>query len=219
MTKAKNIFDIIPHYEPRICIAGSASGCMIKSKKNIKTSREIGRQVAINKAILVTGTGPGLPDEAAKAARASGGKTYGISPAISIISHLKKYKSPIEHYDGFLFTGLGVLHHSLINVRSSNGVIILPGGIGTLNEFTIAYAEGKPIGILSGHNGIGSHIKEIIKYSHRKVTNRIVFSSDPKVLVKKLLTLIKKVEVSAVLDDYLVKSTGVVTKIEKKAKK
>ncbi len=213
---AKNIFDVLPNYKARIGVMGSASGYVMRNPKAVEASREVGRQIAQNNCVLVNGSCPGLPDEAAKGAKSMGGETFGVSPAISIISHLKKYKSPIEHYDGFLFTGLGLMQRDIINIRSCNGVIILPGGTGTLNEFTVAYDEGKPLGILTGYPGVSNHIKEILKFCHRKVTNRMVFSSDPKELVRKLIKIMKEAEVSAVLDDYLVGDKGVVTKIEEK---
>ena len=214
-TPARNIFDIIPGYTPRIGVMGSASGYLMRNKKAVEAAREIGRQIAINKSILVNGACPGLPDEAAKGAKEKGGETFGVSPAISIHSHVQKYKSPIDQYDSFLFTGLGLMQRDIINIRSCNGVIILPGGTGTLNEFTVAYDEGKPIGILTDHNGVANHIKEILKFCHRRVTNRMVFSSNPKELVDKLMKIIKKTESYGTLDDYLVGEAGVVTKIEK----
>ena len=212
----KNIFDIIPNYTPRIGVMGSASGYVMRNKKAIEDSKEIGRQIALNKCVLVNGACPGLPDEAAKGAKEKGGETFGISPAISIRSHLKKYKSPIEHYDSFLFTGQGLMQRDITNIRSCNGVIILPGGTGTLNEFTVAYDEGKPLGILTGHKGVANHIKEILKFCHRRITKRMVFSSDPKELVEKLIKIIKTTESSANLDDYLLGEAGVITGIEKK---
>ncbi len=211
---AKNIFDIIPNYNPHIGVMGSASGYLMRNEKAVEAAREIGRQIAKNDCILVNGACPGLPDEAARGAKEMEGKTFGVSPAISIKSHIIKYKSPVEFYDEFLFTGLGLMMRDIINIRSSNGVIILPGGTGTLNEFTVAYDEGKPIGVLTGYDGIADHIDEVLEFSHRKVTDRMVFSSDPKELVQKLLKIIKKVEVSAMLDDYLIGDSGVVTKIE-----
>ena len=219
MKKVKNIFDLVPAYKPRIGVMGSASGYIMRNPRSVEAAQEIGRQIAKQGCALINGACPGLPDEAAKGAKEAGGETFGVSPAISIISHLQKYKSPIEHYDGFLFTGLGLMQRDILNIRSCNGVIILPGGTGTLNEFTVAYDEGKPIGVLTGLPGVSNHIKDVLKYCHRKITNRMVFSDDPEELVTKLLKIVKKSEVSPVLDDYLVGANGVVTKIEKKHKK
>lgn len=210
----KNIFDVRPSISPKIGVMGSASGEIMRNQTAVSNAQEVGRQIAKNKCILVNGACPGLPDEAAKGAKESGGETLGISPAISIRSHIEKYKSPIKYYDQFMFTGLGLMERDILNIRSCNGVIILPGGTGTLNEFTVAYDEGKPIGILTGCGGVAEHIEEILSFCHRKVTDLMVFSDDPKELVSKLLKVIKESEVSSTLDDYLVGDSGVVTKIE-----
>lgn len=210
----KNIFDVRPSIAPQIGVMGSASGLIMRNPKAVKNAQAVGRQIARNGCILVNGACPGLPDEAAKGAKQANGKTIGISPAISIRSHIEKYKSPVEHYDQFIFTGLGLMERDILNIRSCNGVIILPGGTGTLNEFTVAYDEGKPMGILTGCGGVADHIKEILSFCHREVTDRMVFSDDPQELVEKVLEIVKKSEVSRMLDDYLVGDSGVVTKIE-----
>ncbi len=211
----KNLFEIMPHATPRIGVMGSASGYIMSNPKAIKNSQKIGQQIAKKGCILVNGACPGLPDEAAKGCKGQGGEVFGVSPAISIRSHVKKYQSPIEHYDNIMFTGLGLMERDIINIRSCHGVVILPGGTGTLNEFTVAYDEGKPIGILTGCDGVADHIKEILAFCHREVTDRMVFSDDPVELVEKLLEIVYKTEVSSVLDDYLVGDSGVVTQIQK----
>lgn len=210
----RNIFDVRPNITPHIGVMGSASGEVMRNKKAVQGARDIGKYIALNGCTLVNGACPGLPDEAAMGAKKAGGRTFGVSPAISIRSHIEKYKSPIKHYDQFMFTGLGLMERDILNIRSCNGIIILPGGTGTLNEFTVAYDEGKPIGILTGCGGVAEHIDKILEFCHREITDRMVFSDDPEDLVKKLLKVVKKVEVSAVLDDYLVGDDGVVSQIE-----
>jgi len=214
----KNIFDILPNYSPRIGVMGSASGYLMRDDRAINDSQIVGRRIAEKGGTLINGACPGLPDEAAIGAKKAGGETFGISPAISILSHVERYKSPVEHYDGFLFTGLGLMVRDIINIRSSNAVIILPGGTGTLNEFTVAYDEGKPIGVLTGHDGCADHIDKILEYCHREVTKRMVFSDDPVELVDKLFEIMKKTEASNGLDDYLIGDNGAVTKIEEESK-
>ncbi|MCF7830764.1 LOG family protein [Candidatus Gracilibacteria bacterium] len=213
-----NIFKHLPNYKLTIGVMGSASGYLMHNKKIVAASREIGRQIAKRGCILGNGACPGLPDEAAQGAKEAGGETYGVSPAISLESHLEKYRSPIEHYDNFLFTGVGLMMRDIINIRSAEGVIILPGGTGTLNEFTVAYDEGKPIGVLTGHDGVADHIKDILRFCHREVTDRMIFSDNPEELVKGLLKIIKRVGSEGSLDDYLIGHDGAVTKIESKFK-
>jgi len=215
MKAIRNIFDLIPNYQARIGVMGSASGGVMRNPKAVEAAQEIGRQIAKHGYILGSGACPGLPDEAAKGAKQAGGATCGISPAISICSHLKQYKSPIAHYDNFIFTGLGLMMRDIINIRSANAVVILPGGTGTLNEFTVAYDEGKPIGILTGVGGVAHHIKDILGFCKREVTDRMVFDSDPEKLIDKLVKVMKEAPVSCMIDDYLLGSGGVITEIEK----
>lgn len=210
----KNIFEILPNYQPRIGVMGSASGWLMRNEKAVEAAREVGREIARHQCVLVNGACPGLPDEAAKGAKQEGGMTFGVSPASSICSHMGRYKSPIEHYDAFLFTGLGLMQRDIMNIRSSGGVVILPGGTGTLNEFTVAYDEGKPIAVLTGFGGVADHIPEILEFCHRRVTDRMVFSSNPKELIERLVEVVRTAEVPCGLDDYLIGEDGEVTRIE-----
>ncbi len=209
-----NISEIIAGYRLKIGVMGSASGSVMRNKKAVKGSRTIGSEIAKHGCTLVNGACPGLPDEAALGAKKSGGRCLGISPGISIISHVNRYKSPIDHYDEFIFTGLGLMMRDIINVRSCDGVIILPGGTGTLNEFTVAYDEGKPLGIFTGHGGVANHIDEILEFCNRKPTNKMVFSDDPVELVAKLVEIVKNEDSPDFLDDHLIGENGAVTKIE-----
>ena len=213
-----NISDIIIGYRLKIGVMGSASGSVMRNKEAVKASRIIGEEVAKNNCTLVNGACPGLPDEAALGAKQVGGSTLGISPGISIISHVNRYKSPIDHYDQFIFTGMGLMMRDIINVRSCDGVIILPGGTGTLNEFTVAYDEGKPIGVLTGHGGCADHIDQILEFCKRDPGEKMVFSNDPVELVKKLIEIVKNEDSPDFLDDSLIGENGVVTKIEAQMK-
>ena len=210
-----NIFHVLPNYIATIGVMGSASGYLMRNPKAVEAAREVGRQIASHGCELVNGACPGLPDEAAKGAKEAGGRTLGISPGISMCDHMRRYKSPVEHYDQFIFTGMGLMMRDIVNIRSSDAVIILPGGTGTLNEFTVAYDEGKPIGVLTGHDGCADHIKEILEFCHRKPTSRMVFSNDPHELVSKLVKIMKTVDQGCMLDDHLIGDNGEVTKLEK----
>ncbi len=175
----------------RIGVMGSAQGPTIENQENIKKSIEVGHHIAKNDCILVNGACPGLPDEAAFGAHNEGGLVMGVSPAFSEKEHTEKYKSPKEYYDIILYTGLGLMERDIINIRSSDAIILLGGGVGTLNEFTVAYDEGKPIGVLKGSGGVSDHIKDILDICDRPMSENIVFDSDPEALVKKVMDIIK----------------------------
>ncbi|TSD00195.1 MAG: YHS domain-containing protein [Candidatus Peregrinibacteria bacterium Greene1014_49] len=66
------------------------------------------------------------------------------------------------------------------------------GASATLNEFTIAYDEGRPIGILTNTGGVSNSIPHIVEeLCKRKVPPNMVFDDDPKVLLTKLEVVIK----------------------------
>jgi uncharacterized protein (TIGR00725 family) len=171
----------------RIGIMGSAQGPTIENQENIKKAIEIGHHIAKANCILVNGACPGLPDEAAFGAHQAGGFVMGVSPAFSEEEHTKKYKSPRDYYDLILYTGLGLMERDIINIRSSDAIILLGGGIGTLNEFTVAFDEGKVIGVLTTSGGVADHIPTIVKICDREMSDNIIFDSDPKELLAKVI--------------------------------
>ncbi len=171
---------------------GSAQGPTIENQENIRNAIELGDAIAKADCILVNGACPGLPDEAAYGAHKAGGLVMGVSPAFSEREHVENYQSPHLYYDIIIYTGLGLMERDIINIRSSDAIILLGGGVGTLNEFTVAYDEGKAIGVLVGSGGVSDHIKEILKICNRDLSENIVFDSDPNKLLEKLLDTVKK---------------------------
>ena len=61
----------------------------------------------------------------------------------------------------------------VVNIRSSDIVIIMGGHSGTLGEFSIAYDEGNLIGVLLGTGGIASEIKNIVKIINKKTGAKV----------------------------------------------
>ena len=175
----------------RIGVMGSAQGPNIENQENIKKAIEIGNYIAKSNCILVNGACPGLPDEAAFGAHKAGGLVLGVSPAFSEKEHIEKYKSPKDYYDIILYTGMGLMERDIINIRSSDAIVLLGGGVGTLNEFTVAYDEGKVVGVLEGSGGVSNHIEEILKICDRKMNEKIVSDTDPKKLIDKVLEALK----------------------------
>ena len=174
----------------KIGVMGSASGEMTENEEYLRKSKDVGRWIAKKNCILVNGACPGLPHAAAEGAREENGFVMGVSPAFSRHEHVNEYKSPHGIYDMLLYTGMGFMERDIVNIRSSDGVIFLGGGIGTLNEFTIAYEEGKPIGVLLDSGGISNHIEDIIKWCGREVHENVCFCKDPEELVDRLIYLI-----------------------------
>jgi uncharacterized protein (TIGR00725 family) len=150
-------------------------------------AERLGTALAQRGCILVTGATTGLPDLVAKAFRKCGGFALGISPAQDRSEHLDRYGLPEDGSDLIVYTGFGYKGRNVINVRSADVVIIFGGATGTLNEFTIAYDEGKIIGIVEGSGGVADHMKEILQFCKKPTRGRVVFDKDPEKLVKTCL--------------------------------
>lgn len=175
----------------KIGVMGSASGPTITNKDSIKRARELGAEIARRGAITVNGACPGLPNEAAIGANLAGGMVLGISPAFNEDEHIHKYRSPQGQYDIIIYSGMGFMERDIINIRSSDAVVILGGGIGTLNEFTVAYDEGKIIGVLLGTGGISNHIPEILVMCDRELTPNLIFNGNPTKLIDQVCKAIE----------------------------
>ncbi len=178
----------------KIGVMGSASGPTIRDPHATLQARRVGEAVARRGCILITGACPGLPDNAAEGAKAAGGFVLGISPAFSKREHLEIYGSPTVHYDMILFSGLGLMERDIINIRSSDAIVVVGGGIGTLNEFTVAYEERKPVGVVTGTRGLADHVPQILEFLHRRNDpERVIYDDDPERLVERLLEVTARV--------------------------
>ncbi|HET6369595.1 MAG TPA: hypothetical protein VFG95_00265 [Nitrospiria bacterium] len=174
----------------KIGVMGSATGNLSARQKEI--AYELGRAIAGHGCVTITGACPGLPLESARGAKAAGGLVVGISPALSEWEHVKKYRSPLEHHDVLIFTGSGLMGREVVNIRSSDIVVIVGGRSGTLGEFSIAYDEGKLIGILLGTGGITSEIENIVKIVKKRTGAKIIYSEDPRSLVERLVDYFRR---------------------------
>ncbi len=176
----------------KIGVMGSASGPQIENQHAREAAKELGREIARRDYVLINGACPGLPNDALLGAKEIGGITFGVSPAFSKEAHINEYRSPHSH-DMIIYTGMGFMERDIINIRSSDAIVIVGGGVGTLNELTIAYEEGRPIGVLTNTGGISDSIPLIIEeLCQRKVAPNMVFDDDPIKLMEKLEEAIEK---------------------------
>ncbi len=182
--------------KPVVGVMGaSENDALTESEKTRLTelAGRLGTAIAKNECILVTGATTGLPDLVAKAVRSYGGLSLGISPASNRKEHVQNYKLPEEAADVIIYTGFGYKGRNVINVRSADIVIIFGGATGTLNEFTIAYDEGKIIGVLEGSGGVADHIREVIQFCKKPTQGLVVFDKDPEKLVERCLEGLSRV--------------------------
>ncbi len=160
-----------------------------------KKAYQIGQEIVRQDGILITGATTGIPHMAAKGTKEAGGISIGISPAATYASHVKSYKLPIDYYDFIIYSGFDYSGRNLILTKAADAVIIVCGGFGTLNEFTIALEDDKPIGVLTGTCGTSDQIYSLLKNindPHRHGAGKLVFSDDPKTLIADLVKIIDK---------------------------
>jgi hypothetical protein len=176
----------------KICVSGAAdtSNC---PENALEMAEKLGQEIIWHNGIVVTGATTGMPYWAAKGAKMAGGISIGLSPAASEIAHIKKYRLPVDYFDVIIYTGFNYAGRNLLLTRAADAIIVTCGRMGTLNEFTIAFEDDKPIGILDleGNDGTTDMIRDIIKAA-RRGPGKIVYDSDPKKLVEKLIPLIDK---------------------------
>ena len=177
---------------PRMTVGvmGSAGGKL--TTEVLQMVHNLGAAIAKRGYILITGACPGIPHEAVKGAREQGGVVVGVSPALNIEEHVKKYHSPTRGYDAIIYTGSGLMGREIENIRSCDVVIFAGGRSGTLSEFAIAYDEGKVIGILESTGGITQHLREIIRMVQKNTAAIICYDADAERLLDKLENIYKE---------------------------
>src|SRR3990167_1854135 len=86
------------HGRIKICVSGAAETghCGIDA---LDKAKELGREIARQGAILVTGATTGFPLWSAMGAKEEGGISIGISPAASEKEHVEVFKLPIDYMD------------------------------------------------------------------------------------------------------------------------
>lgn len=179
------------HLKIKVAISGAAETSFL-TNENLKLCENLGREVILQGAVLVSGATTGVPLWAAKGAKLEGGMSIGMSPATSEQEHVELYKLPLEFMDFIVYTGFGYVGRDILLTRTCDAVLIGPGRIGTLHEFAVAFEDKKPMGILTGDWDTDDIIREVILKSHRADEHKeIVFDSDPKTLVAKVLELVE----------------------------
>lgn len=173
----------------KICVSGAAETGHCATDA-LEKAEALGREIAERGMVLVTGATTGTPYWAAKGAKEAGGIVIGLSPAVSEIAHVKNYKLPLDYHDLIIYTGFDYSGRNLLLTRASDAVITVCGRMGTLNEFTIAFEDGKPQGVFTGTGGTADFIQDIVEKSHRGL-GKIVYADNPKELLDKLMLLIK----------------------------
>jgi len=151
----------------------------------------LGQALAAHDLILLTGATTGLVYIVGKAAHEAGVFHVGVSPGSSESEHVKRYGLPTDACDLLIYTGFGLKGRNVVLVRSCDIVLFISGSIGSLNEFTIAYDEGKVIGCLTGTGGVADEAARLLKIFQKPSPAHVLYGSDP---IKLLLECLQSFE-------------------------
>lgn len=112
-------------------------GSAVAAGKDYKTAEIVGSEIAKKGAVLVCGGLGGIMEAACKGARENGGTIVGILPG-------NERHSANPYVDIPIVTGMGEARNVIV-VRSSQALIAVSGGWGTLSEISFALKLNIPV--------------------------------------------------------------------------
>lgn len=117
----------------------------------IETAERVGRAVGSSGAVLVTGGTGGVMEAACRGAFEAGGLTVGFLPSAD--------PAKANPYVSLVFpTGMGTIRN-ILTARCCDAIVMVGGGVGTLNEVTIAYDSGVPTIVVEGTTGWADRLR------------------------------------------------------------
>ena len=120
-----------------VAVVGPADGAR---PEDLEHAEAVGRLLAEQDAILLTGGHHGVMAAAARGSRSAGGVSIGLMPGVD-----RSGGSPDHSY--LLPTGLGELRNGLL-VRAADAVVAVGCSWGTLSEIALARRTGVPLVLL-----------------------------------------------------------------------
>src|SRR5436190_1615060 len=164
----------------KIGVMGSAEDV---SAEISEVARSLAQEIASRDLILLTGATTGIIHFIGKHAHEAGVFHIGISPGANEREHTDLYRLPKDACDAIIYTGFGLKGRNVVLVRSCDVVLFVAGSIGSLNEFTIAYDEGKIIGCLIGTGGVADEIERLVSTFPKVTEARVFYDDDPACLL------------------------------------
>jgi uncharacterized protein (TIGR00725 family) len=134
----------------------------------------VGQHIGEAGAVLVSGGTGGVMEASCRGAREAGGLTVGFLPYAD--------KSKANPYVDIVFpTGMGTIRN-ILTARCCDAVVMVGGGVGTLNEVTIAVDSGVPVVVVEGTTGWADRLRGALVDGQWMDDRRVVaisFRSDP----------------------------------------
>jgi uncharacterized protein (TIGR00730 family) len=118
-------FDSFDFEGPCVTVFGSAR--FQEGHRYYEMARELGRKLAAAGYVVMTGGGPGIMEAANRGAKEAGGLSLGCNILVSHETKPNDYLDKFVDFDHFFV-------RKLLLVKYSCAFIVMPGGVGTLDE-------------------------------------------------------------------------------------
>ncbi|MGD1836189.1 MAG: TIGR00725 family protein [Nitrososphaeraceae archaeon] len=158
----------------QIAVIGYNENRCTKNARNV--AFQVGQEIANSGSVLICGGLGGVMEAACKGAKENNGFTLGIIPQ-------DDFSYANEYCDIVICSGIGLARNFIV-ASSADGIIVIGGGVGTLNEVSVGYMRKKRIVVLKGSGGIADEYAG--KYLDERKRIRILSARTPKEAVKKI---------------------------------
>ena len=128
---------------------------------------KVGKEIALSGSVLICGGLGGVMEAACKGAKEANGNTVGIIPQ-------DKFSFANQFCDIVICSGIGFARDFIV-ATSSDGIIAVGGGIGTLIEMSVGYMIKKKIVAISPSGGVS----EVYAGKYLDERNRVLIESAP----------------------------------------
>jgi uncharacterized protein (TIGR00730 family) len=118
-------FEVLPEVYPAVTLFGSAR--VARSSPIYRTTEKLARLLAENEFNVISGGGPGVMEAANKGAAEGGGKSVGLN------IHLPQEQKP-NRYANIRLDFKYFFIRKVMFVKYAVAYVIMPGGLGTLDE-------------------------------------------------------------------------------------
>ena len=143
-------------------------------------AKRLARELVARGCVIITGGDGGLMRVIAEEVSKLNGVCVGI---LSVELEELSYSHPLRHpYNTVeIRSGMTYTARSSIVVRSSDSIVMLAGGAGTLNELVMAYNMGIPVVVLEGSGLMADRLKTMFPdgyLDHRRIV-KITYAKTP----------------------------------------
>lgn len=179
-----------------------------ESEEAVQFAQTLGKELAQNNVVVITGACSGMPYAVASAAKQKGADVWGFSPEVGeeeqkrayplddITVYTKLFYVPQQHDRLFFLDenlspsqdwSARLKYRNVISTIHADAGIIISGGWGSMNEFTNLLYDGKPIGVFTGTGGLADELPHWFLKLRKKSESTIYFSNNPSEIVSFLL--------------------------------